>query len=167
MFSPLAPREASANPFARESVRWATLVLMLALMAGSFIWQTLQLQRITEVPRAAPRLLPVAQVPKLSVLGGLFGREAPRASLPTTFRVRLLASFVHPDPRRSSALIEIDGRPAQRLTLGTELAPEARLLAIEPQQVRLSFHGREFTLRLQRSGQPVLLQSGSALSSAF
>lgn len=144
----------------------ATLLGAAAILAMclSLAWQTADWLRLlrTPPPLDAPSALrPSASAPS-PALERLFGSNAvDRDALPpaTSLRLTLLGSFVHSDPRRSTAIIRQEGSEARRYGLDSEVASGVRLHAIYPDRVELLRNGRRESLAFPQASAADLLQS--------
>ncbi|WP_394559009.1 type II secretion system protein N [Aquipseudomonas alcaligenes] len=66
---------------------------------------------------------------------------------PTKQQMTLLASFVNPDPQRSTAIIQIAGDKPKRVAVGAEVNASTRLHAVHKDHVVLDRGGNEESLR--------------------
>lgn len=127
-------------------------VLLLAMgisLAGQFTdWQRLWRAPLVSLNAAPPA---VQDVPPATVLAALFGTsstpvENPQAPV-TRLRLSLQASFVHADPQRSSAIVQREGKLAQRYAIGAEIDEGIRLHAVYRERIELQRNGQLETLR--------------------
>ena len=81
----------------------------------------------------------------------------------TSLRLTLLGSFVQADSPRSSAIIQLEGSPAKRYSVGQELSSGVSLHAVYRDRVELKRNGRLETLAFSK--RPTL-QSTAAASPA-
>ncbi|HLT04461.1 MAG TPA: type II secretion system protein N [Pseudomonas sp.] len=149
----------------------APLLLAIALLlatAAHLSWRSvawLQLLRsepIVTVPRVQAPTASVAPQ-QLAHLFGLPPRAEPVAPPPTRLRLTLHGSFVHPDPLRSSAIIQSDGGAARLLTVNGLLEPGVRLHAVYSDRVEIDRNGQLETLTFPKRRQPV---AGSGITTA-
>lgn len=134
-------------------------VLLIALCLA-LAWQSADLLRLVrgplpeQHPEGATNLTPANQ----ALIAQLFGSPSRGDTGPapaTNLQLTLLGSFVHSDAKRSSALIQRQGEPAQRYAVGSEIAPGVRLDAVYADRVELLRNGRRESLTFPRanSGQ--------------
>lgn len=127
-------------------------VLMLA-MGISLAWQAADWRRLLRAPTASIKAASPAikDAPALSLLAMLFGTRSVLAedapAPPTQLRLSLRGSFVHADPQRSSAIVQREGKPAERYTIGAEIDEGIRLHAVYHDRIELQRDGRLETLR--------------------
>ena len=91
------------------------------------------------------------------------GRDAPgpavrpppeaRAAPATRLGLTLQGSFVNPDPRRSSAIIQAAGAPPRHYRPGQELESDVRLHAVYPDHVEIERNGSLETLHFPYRGK--------------
>lgn len=119
-------------------------------MSISLAWQSAEWLRLLRTPPATSELNPSAPNAPAShpQLGQLFGHSQPdSADAPATnLRLTLLGSFVHADPKRSSAIIRSEGSPAQRYSVDSEISSGVRLHAVSADRVELLRNGRRESL---------------------
>ena len=142
-------------------------LLLVTLMSASLAWQSadwLRLLRTAAVTTESP-LAPVSDPATAPAIGQLFGdhitSNAPAPS--TSLRLTLLGSFVQADSPRSSAIIQLEGSPAKRYSVGQELSSGVSLHAVYRDRVELKRNGRLETLAFSK--RPTL-QSTAAASPA-
>lgn len=138
--------------------RWlqqhATTLVGIALilaMSVSLAWQSADWLRLLRAPVAtsnsAANEAPVAALnPEI---GQLFGSNSAVSDGPapsTNLRLTLLGSFVHADPKRSSAIIRSEGSTAQRYTIDSEISNGVRLHSVAADRVELLRNGRRESL---------------------
>lgn len=153
----------------------APLLLAIALLLGTAVHLAWRSAAWLSLLRSEPAIVtPRPQAPVASVapqqLANLFGlppRAEPVAPPATTLRLTLHGSFVHPDPSRSSAIIQRDGGPARRQAVDSQLEPGVRLHAVYPDRVEIERNGQLETLpfpqrRLNIGGSSVSASSGPA-----
>jgi general secretion pathway protein C len=147
----------------------APLLLAIVLLLGTAVhlaWRgsawlnLLRSEPVVALPRPQAPITSVAP-PQLANLFGLPPRAAPVAPPATTLRLTLHGSFVHPDPARSSAIIQRDGGPARRQTVNSQLDPGVRLHAVYPDRVEIDRNGQLETLPFPRRRQAL---AGSGVS---
>lgn len=138
--------------------RWleqhATTLVGLALilaMSVSLAWQTADWLRLLRTPATIGNPAPSAPVaasanPQISQLFGSSAQATDAAAPATNLRLTLLGSFVHADPKRSSAIIRSEGNSAQRFTVDSEVASGVRLHAVAADHVELLRNGRRESL---------------------
>lgn len=121
-------------------------VVLILLMSISLAWQTADWLRLLRTPAVlgtpnAANLLPPASSQRLEQLfGSSQSDDAPPPA--TSMSLTLLGSFVHADPKRSSAIIRQDGNQAQRYTIDSEVTGGVSLHAIYADRVELRRNGR-------------------------
>ena len=128
-------------------------LLLVLLMSASLAWQSVAWQRLLQRAPVIPSSAHEApQNRDMQGLLGLFG-AGPRAATDapsTSLRVTLLGSFVQADSPRSSAIIQLDGRPAQRYLVGQALSSGVSLHAVYRDRVELKRNGRLETLAFSK-----------------
>ncbi|WP_217474512.1 type II secretion system protein N [Stutzerimonas stutzeri] len=89
---------------------------------------------------------PAGVAPDLQRMERLFGTSTTNDPVyaPNTANtdLTLLGSFVHADPARSSAIIQMSGQPPQLYGIEQELEPGVRLYSVHPDRVEISRNGR-------------------------
>ncbi len=121
-------------------------VVVVLAMSISLAWQTAEWLRLLRAPAVlgtpnTASLLPPASGQGLEQLfGSSQSSEAPPPA--TTMRLTLLGSFVHADPKRSSAIIRLDGNQAQRYGIDSEVIGGVSLHAVHTDRVELLRNGR-------------------------
>ena len=119
-------------------------------MSISLAWQSAEWLRLLRTPPATSELNPSAPSTPANhpQLGQLFGHsQSDNADAPATnLRLTLLGSFVHADPKRSSAIIRSEGSPAQRYSVDSEISSGVRLHAVSADRVELLRNGRRESL---------------------
>lgn len=126
------------------------IVLLIALSIA-MAWQSAELLRLVRSPATAPANSAASNLVQAShaPIAQLFGTPAQSESgppPPTNLQLTLLGSFVHSDPQRSSALIQRQGQPAQRYSVGGEVDSGVRLDAVHADRVELLRNGRRESL---------------------
>ena len=143
-------------------------LLLVLLMSATLAWQSVALQRLLHSTPAASSAVPESRSHNTDVqnLLPLFG-TAPLVSSgiapSTSLRLTLLGSFVQADSPRSSAIIQLEGSPAKRYSVGQELSSGVSLHAVYRDRVELKRNGRLETLAFSK--RPTL-QSTAAASPA-
>jgi general secretion pathway protein C len=126
------------------------LVLIL-VMSVSLAWQTADWLRLLRSPTAVSTHN-TAQNPGTALspeLGQLFGRNQSNSNAPapaTNLRLSLVGSFVHTDPKRSSAIIRSEGSDTRRYLIDDEISSGVRLHAVAADHVQLLRNGRRESL---------------------
>lgn len=143
------PVSATQHWLQRHATTLAAIAVVLA-MSISLAWQSAEWLRLLRTPPATSELNPSAPSAPAShpQLGQLFGHSQPdSADAPATnLRLTLLGSFVHADPKRSSAIIRSEGSPAQRYSVDSEISSGVRLHAVSADRVELLRNGRRESL---------------------
>jgi general secretion pathway protein C len=130
-------------------------VVVILLMSISLAWQTadwLRLLRAPAVlgtPNAASLPPSTARQDLEQLFGSSHSSDAPPPA--TSMRLTLLGSFVNADPKRSSAIIRLDGNPAQRYTIDSEVIGGVSLHAVYSDRVELLRNGRLESLAFPRN----------------
>ena len=134
----------------RQATSLAGIVLILA-MSISLAWQSADWLRLLRAPVAASSNS-ASEAPVIASnpeIGQLFGTSSATNDGPapsTNLRLTLLGSFVHADPKRSSAIIRSEGNSAQSFTVDSEVAPGVRLHSVAADRVELMRNGRRESL---------------------
>lgn len=128
----------------------AGLTVILA-MSLSLAWQTTDWLRLLRTPVTSSSPVPSAPAaasadPQISQLFGNGAAASTAAAPATSLRLTLLGSFVHADPKRSSAIIRSEGNAAQRFTIDSEVASGVRLHAVAADHVELLRNGHRESL---------------------
>jgi len=143
-------------------------LLLVLLMSATLAWQSVALQRLLHSTPATSSAAPESRSHNTDVqsLLPLFG-TGPLVSSgiapSTSLRLTLLGSFVQADSPRSSAIIQLEGSPAKRYSVGQELSSGVSLHAVYRDRVELKRNGRLETLAFSK--RPTL-QSTAAASPA-
>ena len=154
----------------RGSIRQLQLA-GIGLIIASLGWQLQSLaqlrashgNRVSSVK--TPRLTPATA--STATLTQLFAQPSNSVvAAPISTSVRLLACFVGPDSRQSSALLAIDGQPKRRVRTGEAIMPGVQVTAIQAQSIDLSRNGHVYRLPLGR-GIPVPTNPQSAAHNGF
>ncbi len=125
----------------------AVLLITLSLTRQSV--DLLRLLRDTSPATTAQPQTEARQAISLQQLQNLFGTPAQSSNAPppkTNLQLSLLGSFVNPDEKRSSAIIQIIGSPPKRLLVGEAINASTRLRAVHQDHVLLERNGREESL---------------------
>lgn len=148
------------SPAAR---RWMQLhsptlacALVVLVMGVGLAWQTTDWLRVLRTPAQGDTPPQAQQQTRASSqqLAQLFGageRDAAAPAPATNLRLTLLGSFVHADPKRSSAIVRPEGGETRRYRVGDELPNGIRLHAVYPDRVELQRNGRRESLSFPRS----------------
>lgn len=128
-----------------------TGVCLLAAFSMSIALQGAELLRVVRTPATLPTnstiptIAPISEASTSQLFGvhQLADNDPPPA---TNLQLTLLGSFVHRDSQRSSALIQRQGHPEQRYTIGDEVDNGARLNAVHTNHVELLRNGRRESL---------------------
>lgn len=126
-------------------------IALILVMSVSLAWQSADWLRLLRAPAAASSNTPEAQPPATHnpQITQLFGSSAVSGDTPapsTNLRLTLLGSFVHADPKRSSAIIRSEGSTAQRYTIDSEISSGVRLHSVAADRVELLRNGRRESL---------------------
>lgn len=126
-------------------------IALILAMSLSLAWQTTDWLRLLRAPVASGSPAPSAPVapsadPQISQLFGSSAATSSAAAPATSLRLTLLGSFVHADPKRSSAIIRSEGNAAQRFTIDSEVSSGVRLHAVAADHVELLRNGHRETL---------------------
>lgn len=141
-----------ASPAALQKVRHyaplivsAVFVVLFGLYLASQIMVWL---RLSQTPAAAmsDHSQPAGAAPDLERMAGLFGSPAStgQSYMPgeSSSDLTLLGSFVHADPARSTAIIQLSSQPPQLYRVDQELEPGVRLYSVHPDRVEIKRGGR-------------------------
>lgn len=130
-------------------------VVVILLMSVSLAWQTADWLRLLRAPAVlgTPNAASLKPSTASQGLEQLFGSSQSSDAPPpaTSMRLTLLGSFVHADPKRSSAIIRLDGNPAQRYNVDSEVIGGVSLHAVYTDRVELLRNGRLESLAFPRS----------------
>ncbi|OEC33195.1 general secretion pathway protein C [Pseudomonas cuatrocienegasensis] len=121
-------------------------LIVIALIV-SLAWQTNDLLRLIRSPLPQPenQIAVTHKQHDPSAIAKLFGTPMQAESYvppATSLRLTLLGSFVHSDPARSSAILQQDGRPAQRYLVNAELESGVHLVKVDSDHVEVLRNGR-------------------------
>ena len=146
------------NPWQRLQANASKVLAigLLATMSIAIAWQSAELWRLVRSPANAPVEAAVISQAQTSPapIAQLFGSPAhtDTTSLPATnLQLTLLGSFVNSDAQHSSAVLQRQGEPAQRYTVGSEVSPGVRLDAVHADHVELLRNGRRESLAFPRA----------------
>jgi len=136
-----------ASPAALQKFRqYAPLILsaVIVVLFGVYLaGQAMAWLKLTQTPPAAisDSSQPAGVAPDLERMEGLFGSPASAGQSYTpgesSSDLTLLGSFVHADPARSTAIIQLAGQPPQLYSVDQELEPGVRLYSVHPDRVEL------------------------------
>lgn len=130
-------------------------VAVILAMSVSLAWQAADWLRIVRTPpvASAPNADPQSSHASSRHLDQLFGSSRQDNNAPppvTTLRLTLLGSFVHADPKRSSAIIRSEGSEPKRYGIDSEVSSGVRLDAVYADRVELLRNGRRESLAFPR-----------------
>ncbi|GEM_PF-146925 len=123
----------------------AAMVVLFGLYLAGQIREWLQL---TQAPSAAAAQSsqPAGVAPDLQRMESLFGTPVSTSQSYTAGTSNsdliLLGSFVHADPARSTAIIQLSGFPPQLYRVEEELEPDVSLHSVHPDKVEILRGGR-------------------------
>jgi general secretion pathway protein C len=121
------------------------IIVLFGLYLASQIREWLQL---TQTPPAATAesSQPAGVAPDLQRMESLFGTpvSAGQSYIPgaSGSDLTLLGSFVHADPARSTAIVQLSGQPPQLYRIEQELESGVRLHNVHPDRVEILRNGR-------------------------
>lgn len=130
----------------------ALCMLAVLLITLSLTRQSVDLLRLLHDTSPATTAQPqteTRQAVSLQQLQNLFGTPAQSSNAPppkTNLQLSLLGSFVNPDAKRSSAIIQVMGSPPKRLLIGEAINSSTRLRAVYKDHVLLERNGHEESL---------------------
>jgi len=139
-----------ASPAAVHKVRQhapmiasAAIVVLFGLYLAGQISGWLKLAQ-TPPETAADSGQPAGVVPDLQRMESLFGTAASQSYAPGTSSsdLTLLGSFVHADPARSTAIIQLSGQPPQLYRVDEQLESGVVLQSVHPDRVEIQRGGR-------------------------
>lgn len=123
----------------------AVIVVLFGLYLAGQIREWLQLSQMPSAT-ASQSGQPAGVAPDLQRMEGLFGTPASSSQnyMPgaSNSDLTLLGSFVHADPSRSTAIIQLSGMPPQLYRVEEELEPDVRLHSVHPDRVEILRGGR-------------------------
>lgn len=125
----------------------AVIVVLFGFYLAGRIGDWLQLER-SPAQAVSGNSQPAGVVPDFQRMESLFG-VAPQHSPGNAYsssELTLHGSFVHPDPIRSTAIIQRTGQPPQLYRVGEDLEPGVSLHGVFPDQVEVLRDGRIETL---------------------
>lgn len=159
------PLSAPQRWLQQQATTLVGLAVILA-MSVSLAWQTADWLRVLRAPVATSSPTPSAPAaptadPQISQLFGSSAAASSAAAPATNLRLTLLGSFVHADPKRSSAIIRSEGSAAQRFTIDSEVASGVRLHAVAAGHVELLRNGHRESLSFPLSSATSSLQSNA------
>jgi general secretion pathway protein C len=132
----------------------ASIVVVL-LMSISLAWQTADWLRLLRTPTVLDTSTTTRRPSSIATQGleQLFGSSQSHDAAPpaTTMRLTLLGSFVHTDPKQSSAIIRLDSNQAQRYAIDSEVLGGVSLHAVYAYRVELRRNGRLESLAFPRN----------------
>ncbi|MGE6993984.1 type II secretion system protein N [Pseudomonas sp. NPDC047961] len=141
-----------ASPAALQKIRrFAPLILsaVIVVLFGLYLAsQVMAWLRLTQTPPAAitDSSQPAGAAPDLERMEGLFGSPASSGQSyrpgESSSDLTLLGSFVHADPARSTAIIQLSGQPPQLYRVDQELESGVRLYSVQPDRVEVKRGGR-------------------------
>lgn len=141
-----------ASPAALQKIRqYAPLLVSAAIVVLFGLYLAAQIVAwlsLTQTPPAAisDSSQPASAAPDLERMEGLFGSPASTGqsyiSGESSSDLTLLGSFVHADPARSTAIIQLSGQPPQLYRVDQELESGALLYSVHPDRVEVKRGGR-------------------------
>ncbi|WP_407291140.1 type II secretion system protein N [Stutzerimonas zhaodongensis] len=126
--------------------QYAPLILSAAIVVLFGLYLASQAMAWLKLTRTPPTAIsdstqPAGVAPDLERMEGLFGAPAPAGQSYTAGEsssdLTLLGSFVHADPSRSTAIIQLAGQPPQLYGVDQELEPGVLLYSVHPDRVEL------------------------------
>jgi len=132
---------------------------LVVAMSVSLAWQVADWLHLMRAPVPTDAAADLAQPSPVASqrLQHLFGASQSNGDAPapaTSMRLVLLGSFVHADPTRSTAILSLDGAPAQRFGIDSEVSSGVRVHAIYPDRIELLRNGHRESLTFPRSQSP-------------
>lgn len=139
-----------AFPAALQRVRPLAPLIVSAVVVVLFgLYLAMQISDWLELvseptERPAGETQPAGVVPDLQRMSSLFGTPPSAAYTPeaTNTDLTLLGSFVHADPSRSTAIVQLAGSPPRLYRVGEELQPGLSLESVHPDRVEIQRGGR-------------------------
>lgn len=133
-----------ASPVQHRFRRYAPLALSAVIVALFGFYLAVQANDWLQLTRAPTETLassepPTGTAPDLARMELLFGTPAsspmyaPQAA--TSSNLTLLGSFVHSDPAKSTAIIQVGGNPPQLYRINDELEPGVRLQGVHADRI--------------------------------
>jgi len=145
-----------ASPAALQKVRQhAPLILSAAIVVLFGFYLAGQIGAWMQLTQPAPaasadNAQPAGVAPDLQRMEGLFGSPASSsqnyAAGESSSNLTLLGSFVHADPAKSKAIIQVSGSPPQLFQIEQQLDTGLRLHSVHPDRVEIARGGRIETL---------------------
>lgn len=121
----------------------AAIVVLFGIYLAGQISEWLQ---ISQAPSETPseNNQPAGVAPDLQRMESLFGTPTGQSYTPeaSSSDLTLLGSFVHADPARSTAIIQLSGQPPQLYRIDEELSSGIQLKSVHPDRVEISRGGR-------------------------
>ncbi len=141
-----------ASPAALQRVRQyaplivsAVIVVLFGLYLAGRIVAWLQLSQ-TPAAAMSDKSQPTGAAPDLERMERLFGSAASsgQSYMPgeSSSDLTLLGSFVHADPARSTAIIQLSSQPPQLYRVDQEIGSGVRLYSVHPDRVEIMRGGR-------------------------
>lgn len=132
-----------ATPVQQRFRRYAPLVVSVLIVVLFGLYLAMQANDWLQLTRAPTETLPsseqaTATTPDLARMELLFGTPvtsptyAPQA---TSSNLTLLGSFVHSDPTKSTAIIQVGGNPPQLYRIEDELEPGVQLQGVHADRI--------------------------------
>jgi general secretion pathway protein C len=141
-----------ASPAALQKVRQhAPLMVSVAIIVLFSLYLAGQIREWLQLTQTAPAATedssqPAGVAPDLQRMESLFGTPASagQSYIPgaSGSDLTLLGSFVHADPARSTAIIQLSGQPPQLYRIEQELESGVRLHNVHPDRVEILRNGR-------------------------
>ena len=143
--APSLASRASVHTFQQHApmILSAAIALIFALFLAKQVNEWLQLVREPELA-VDQSSQPAGVAPDIHRIEALFGAAQAQsyASDSTASDLTLLGSFVHADPSRSTAIIQISGATPQLYRVNEELESGTSLTAVHPDRVEIQRGGR-------------------------
>jgi general secretion pathway protein C len=120
-----------------------TIVVLFGLYLAGQISGWLQLAQAPPEP-AADSGQPAGVAPDLQRMESLFGTPASQSYTPgaSSSDLTLLGSFVHADPARSTAIIQLSGQPPQLYRIDEQLESGMLLHSVHPDRIEIQRGGQ-------------------------
>jgi general secretion pathway protein C len=143
--------------------RYVPLIISTVLLCVFALYLAMQIEQWMNLSRApTPTDVYEQQAgnlgqPDMQRLEILFGSAAPSDSYAPTAAASgftLRGSFVHMDPQRSSAIVQVDGQPPRLYWQGEELASGVSLHQVYPDRVELARNGAVEVLHFPQVRSP-------------
>ncbi len=141
-----------ASPAALHTLhRRAPLIVSVVIVVLFGLYLAGQISAWLQLTQPAPvasgeDTQPAGVAPDLQRIEGLFGSPASStqnyAIGEASSNLTLLGSFVHADPAKSKAIIQLSGSPPQLYQIEQELEPGLRLHSVHPDRVEVMRDGR-------------------------